>query len=61
MLDKLTDFPALDRGPLEPLDIEGSSSHRRKENDSLETDLLPVVVFRFCGPVQEGCDILGHL
>lgn len=60
-LIQLTHLSVLDDGPLEPLNVETDSSERREEDDGLETNLLPVVVLRLGGPVEERSDVLGHL
>lgn len=56
-----TELPVLDDGPLEALDVERERGQGGEQDDGLDTDLLPVVVLRLGGPVQEGGDVLGHL
>lgn len=56
-----TNLPVLDDGPLEALDVERECGQGGEQDDGLDTDLLPLVVLRLSGPVQESNDILSHL
>ena len=57
----LTDLPRLDDGPLKALHVQADRSQCRKEDDGLQTDLLPFIVLGLRSPVQERHDVLGHL
>lgn len=54
-------FPILDHGPLEALDVERNSRHGGEDNDGLETHLFTLVVLGLGGPGEEVGDVLGHL
>lgn len=56
-----TEFPVLDGGPFEALDVETDERQHREQDNGLDAVFLPVVVFGFGGPVQECHNILGHL
>lgn len=56
-----TDFAVLDDGPFEALDINADREQGREQDDGFQTESLALIVLRFCGPVQECDDVLGHL
>lgn len=60
-MQQRTNFPRLDGRPLEALDVQANRRQCGEEDDSLETDLLPLVVLGLRRPVQEGNNILCHL
>ena len=57
----LTDLPRLERGPLEPLDVEGHASENTKDDDGLKTDLLSLIMLGLGSPVEESSHVFGHL
>lgn len=56
-----TDLPGFDDRPLEPFHVETDCSQSREKNDSLETNLLTLIVFRLRCPVKESDNIFRHL
>lgn len=57
----LTDLSRLDDGPLEALHVQAHGSQSREEDNSLQTNLLPLIVLGLRRPVQERDNILRHL
>lgn len=57
----LTDFPGLDCGPFEALDVQADGSESGEEDDSFNSVFLPLVMLRLCRPRKESSNILCHL
>jgi len=55
------DLPVFDRSPFEALDVDAESEKSGEQDNSLDSILLPLVMFRLSCPVQEGGDIFRHL
>lgn len=58
---RLTDFPVLDRTPLEALDVQAEAQEGREDNNGLNTSLLPLVVLRLSSPAEELNNVFSHL
>ena len=56
-----TNLPGFNVRPLESFHVETDGSQSGEKNDSLETNLLAVVVLRLGCPVEECDDIFCHL
>ena len=57
----LTNLSGLDDRPLEAFYIQTDGSQHREQDDSLQTDLLALIMFWLSSPVQKCDDIFRHL
>mmetsp|Transcript_6953 Transcript_6953/g.17652 ORF Transcript_6953/g.17652 Transcript_6953/m.17652 type:complete len:251 (-) Transcript_6953:449-1201(-) len=59
-LEKL-DLSVLEKVPLKPLEVGGTSDGNTEGSEPLDTHLLPLVMLRLGSPGEVADDILGHL